>query len=71
MWWEIHKLKQKELESQTEQLSRLVFERATYQAIASMVIPGIVVNGGHLISSKIFHRIGRYQKWGKLACLYQ
>lgn len=45
-------------------LTQVVVERATFQAVASMIVPTIIIHTSVDFTKKICKRLGRYQKWG-------
>mmetsp|Transcript_33490 Transcript_33490/g.48572 ORF Transcript_33490/g.48572 Transcript_33490/m.48572 type:complete len:196 (+) Transcript_33490:18-605(+) len=45
-------------------LTQVVVERATFQAVASMIVPTIIIHTSVDVTKKLCKRIGRFQKWG-------
>ena len=66
--WEAYKLKQNDyFHEKTKEkmtMTQLIIERSTFQAIASLIVPAVVIHTSVDIAKKAFARIGRFQKWG-------
>lgn len=65
--WDAYKLRRRGyLTEKNEPMSmtQCVVERATFQAVASMIIPTLVIHTSVDIARKVTTRLGRYQKWG-------
>lgn len=66
--WEAYKLKQNdyyhEKTKEKMTMTQLIVERSTFQAIASLIVPALVIHKSVDIAKGIFAKIGRFQKWG-------
>jgi mitochondrial fission process protein 1 len=65
--WEAYKLKQRGYVTEHNvpmTMSQLVVERSTFQAIASMAVPTLVIHSSVSAARKFTTKIGRFQKWG-------
>jgi len=45
-------------------MAQCIVERATFQAVASIAVPTIVIHSTVDITRKILAKVGRFQKWG-------
>jgi hypothetical protein len=45
-------------------MTQCIVERATFQAIASLALPAIVIHQSVHVSKKLFTKWGRFVKWG-------
>ena len=45
-------------------MTQCIVERATFQAVASIAVPTIVIHSTVDITRKILAKVGRFQKWG-------
>ena len=45
-------------------LTQVLVERATFQAVASMAVPTLVIHSSVDAAKKVCQRMGRFQKWG-------
>jgi fission process protein 1 len=54
--------------STTRQITERVSERAIFQALASMMLPAFAIHSQVNLASKLFNRIGRFQRWGPTVC---
>ena len=45
-------------------LTQVIVERATFQAVASMAVPTLVIHTAVDVAKKASRKMGRFQKWG-------
>ena len=50
--------------SDRSHITRTVLERSLFQSIASMALPAFTIHTQVHLFSKVFKKIGRFQKWG-------
>ena len=65
--WEAHKCKERGYRSEHGDpmtLTRCVVERSTFQALASVTIPFVLIHTSVDMTTRLCKRIGRFQKWG-------
>jgi fission process protein 1 len=66
--WEAYKLRKRgyvhEKTNEKMSMTQLVIERSVFQAIASVIVPFLVIHTTVDVGKKVCKRIGRFQKWG-------
>jgi fission process protein 1 len=50
--------------TKTVTLTQCIVERATFQAVASIAVPTLVIHSAVDITRKVLAKVGRFQKWG-------
>jgi fission process protein 1 len=66
--YEAYKLKERgyvhETTKEPVSMAQCVVERATFQAVASIGIPFVLIHSAVSVSHKFFKKIGRFNRWG-------
>ena len=65
--WEAHKCKERGYKSEhglPMTMTQCIVERSTFQALASVAIPFMLIHTSVDMTTKICKRIGKFQKWG-------
>lgn len=65
--WDAYKLRRRGYVTEKNEpmsMTQCIVERATFQAVASMIIPTAVIHTSVDIARKVTTKYGRYQKWG-------
>lgn len=65
--WEAYKLHNRGYVTETKQpmtLTQCVVERSTFQLIASLIVPAVLIHTTVDIGKHLFKRIGRFQRFG-------
>ena len=65
--WDAYKLRRRGYVTEKNEpmsMTQCVVERATFQAVASMIIPTAVIHTSVDVARKVATKYGRYQKWG-------
>jgi fission process protein 1 len=65
--WEAYKLKKRNYlteKGEPMSMTQCIVERSTFQAVASIAVPTLVVHTAVDIAKKVTTRVGRYTKWG-------
>lgn len=65
--WEAYKLKQRGYVTEKNEpmtMTQCIVERSAFQAVASMIVPTVIIHTSVDMAKKVTAKIGRFQRWG-------